>query len=78
LGFLDFFRPKWRHSDFDTRAAAVRDLSDDELGPLEEVAKSDPDARIRRIAVKKILNPDVLRRVAGAESDEALRVVALE
>jgi hypothetical protein len=78
MGFLDFFRPKWRHSDFDTRAQAVRDLSDDELAPLEEVAKSDPDPRVRRIAVKKIFDPAILRRVAAAEADEALREVALE
>src|SRR5258705_139032 len=50
MGFLDFFRPKWRHSDFDTRAQAVRDLSDDELSALAEVAKSDPDVRVRHIA----------------------------
>ena len=26
MSFVDFFRPKWKHSDPDVRAEAVRDL----------------------------------------------------
>ena len=52
MGFLDLFRPKWRHSDPTVRADAVRDLSDDEMNAIERVLKEDPDAAIRRIALR--------------------------
>src|SRR5690349_24659625 len=78
MGFLDFFRPKWRNSDPDTRAQAVRDLPDDDTPTLTQVAKSDPDVRVRRIAVKKLYDPGALRQIAESEADESLRETAAE
>src|SRR3990170_4495420 len=76
MGFFDLFRPKWRHSDSEVRAEAVRQLGPDDLATLTEVARHDPDARVRRIAVKKLDDPEVLGELARTDADEALRAAA--
>jgi hypothetical protein len=78
MGFFDLFRPKWKHSDADVRAEAVKQLGTDDDKPLAEVLKHDPDARIRRLALKKIDDPQLLGEVAEADPDEALRRDAAE
>jgi len=50
MGFSDLFKPKWKHSNPDVRADAVRSLGDDEAALLANIARSDADARVRRIA----------------------------
>src|SRR6185503_3605300 len=45
---------------------------------LLEVAKGDPDVRLRKLAVKRLYDPLALRQVAEAESDEALREQAAD
>lgn len=78
MGFLDFFRPRWRHSNADVRAEAVRQLGADDLDLLRRVLREDPEARIRRIALKKIDDPETLERVAAEDADSALRKEAEE
>lgn len=79
MGFLDLFRPKWKHSDPNVRLEAIKDLSaDDDLPRLVQVARHDRDVRVRRIAIKKIDDPDLLLEVAQAEPDEDLRRDALD
>jgi len=78
MGFFDLFRPKWKHSDADVRAEAVKQLGADDDKLLAEVLKHDPDARIRRIALKKIDDPQLLGQVADGDPDEALRRDAAE
>src|SRR5205085_1145769 len=73
MGFLDIFRPKWRHSNPDVRAEAVRFLNADDLDILSRVAKVDPDVRVRRLALKKIEDPEILDELAKSESDVELR-----
>lgn len=76
MGFLDLFRPKWRHSDATVRIDAVRDL--DNEAALKKVAQSDPDARVRRLALKKIDDPRALQALAAQEADDGLRKAASE
>lgn len=79
MGFLDLFRPKWKHSDPNVRLEAIKDLSsEDDLPRLMQVARHDRDVRVRRIAVKKIDDPDLLIEVAQAEPDEDLRRDAVD
>jgi hypothetical protein len=78
MGFLDLFKPKWKHSNADVRAEAVKQMSADDLAILAQVVRQDPDARIRRIALKKIEDPGVLDEVADSDTDEALRKDAAE
>jgi uncharacterized protein DUF349 len=78
MGFTDLFKPKWKHSNPDVRAEAVRALGDDQADVLATVARSDADARVRRIAVKRIVDADVLTEVASKDPDESLRKAAIE
>jgi hypothetical protein len=78
MGFSDLFKPKWKHSNPDVRADAVRSLGDDEAALLATIARHDADARVRRIAVKRIVDADVLSDVAAHDPDESLRKAAIE
>lgn len=78
MGFTDLFRPKWKHSDPEVRAEAVRQLGDDQASLLATIAKSDADARVRRIALKRIDDADVLTDVAAHDPDEGMRKAAIE
>lgn len=78
MGLLDLFRPRWKHSDPSVRAEAIKDLSPDDLPRLSQVARHDSDPRIRRIALKKINDPDLLGELSQHDPDEGLRRDAAE
>lgn len=78
MGLLDLFRPRWKHSDPSVRAEAIKDFSPEDLPRLAQVARHDSDPRIRRIALKKIVDPDLLGEVAKNDPDEGLRRDAAE
>jgi hypothetical protein len=75
---LDPFRPRWRHSDADVRAEAVRELDKQDLPILQKIAQHDADARVRRLAMRRIDDPQVLLHIADRDPEEALRKVAAE
>ena len=54
MGFLDLFRPRWKHSDPAVRIDAVKSLTPEDVVELGHVVKRDKDARVRRLALKKI------------------------
>ena len=78
MGFTDLFKPKWKHSNPEVRADAVRALGDDEAALLATIVRSDADVRVRRIAVKRIVDAEVLTDVAAHDPDESLRQAAIE
>jgi hypothetical protein len=78
MGFVDLFRPKYKHSDAEVRATAVRELPPEATDILATVAREDPDAAVRRIAVKKLVDPAVLAQVASEDADPDLRSMAAE
>ena len=78
MGFSDLFKPKWKHSNPEVRAEAVRALGEDEAALLATIAKNDADARVRRLAVKRIVDAGVLSEVAARDPDESLRKAAVE
>jgi len=78
MGFVDLFRAKWKHSDAEVRAAAVRDLSPDQIDVLQGIAQNDRDAGVRRIAIKKLEDPLILNHIAQQDPDESLRQLAAE
>jgi hypothetical protein len=45
---------------------------------LETIARSDPDARVRRLALKTLEDPALLEEVARSENDQDLRAFAAE
>ena len=73
MGIADFFRPKYRHSDVKVRSAAVRALTSDDAAILEQVARTDSDIGVRRIAIEKIDEAKVLAELARAETERSLK-----
>ncbi len=73
MGFLDLFRPRWKHSDPAIRIDAVKSLTPEDVVELGHVVRRDKDARVRRLALKKISDPALLEEVAEHDPDEALR-----
>jgi hypothetical protein len=78
MALLDRFRaqPRQKHPDPAVRLAFVQEipLTDHEL--LTEVAREDPDARVRRAAVAKLLDPRTLSSIATDDGDEGVRAEA--
>ena len=75
MGLLDVFRPRWKHSNPEIRLEAIRTLDDDEA--LAQSASRDGDERIRRLAIKQLIDPWRLQNVAGVQTDDKLRLMAL-
>jgi len=78
MDILERLRPRWRRSDPEVRAAAVREMGAQDQARLEAIARSDPDARVRRIAIKKLDDAERLAGLAQGETDEAVRAFAAE
>ena len=74
----DLFRPKHKHSDVATRVEVVRGLGAEDADLLAEIASTDDDAEVRRLALDKLSDADALARIAASERDPALRAHALE
>src|SRR5690242_21063448 len=78
MDILDRLRPRWRRSDPEVRAAAVREMDARDQARLETLARTDPDARVRRIANEKLEEPERLDELARGDTDEDLRACAAE
>ena len=78
MGIADLFRPKYRHSDVRVRTEAIRALTNDDAAILIQVAKTDRDIGVRRLAIEKIHEADVLAELAAAETERSLRDFAGE
>src|SRR5262245_50330237 len=78
MGIADLFRPKYRHSDVRVRTAAVKALTHDDAGILVQIARTDRDIGVRRLAIGKIEEAQVLAEIAAAETERSLRDFAGE
>jgi hypothetical protein len=76
MGIADLFRPKHRHSDVRVRVEAVRALTADDAALLIQIARTDRDTGVRRLAIERISTADVLAEIAAAEPERALRDLA--
>ena len=76
MSLLDRLRPKWQITDAEVRAQAVRELPRSEVDLLTGVARQDPDARVRRIALKKLDSPRLLLDISESDGEPALRSFA--
>jgi hypothetical protein len=75
MGLLDRFKPqpRWKHSDPLVRVAGVQELPEDEQDLLASLARTDPDARVRRVAVSKLGTVAVLAEVVRQDADAEVR-----
>src|SRR4051812_3939934 len=76
MGIADLFRPKYRHSDVRVRTEAVKALTSDDVAILTQVARTDRDIGVRRIAIEKIEEAEVVADIAASESERSLRGLA--
>lgn len=71
LGRL-FSRPKWQHRNAAVRQEGVSELPEGDSS-LAALARTDPDARVRRQAVRRLLDADLLLELAASDADEGVR-----
>ncbi len=79
--FAKLFRPKWRHSSPQVRASAVVKLRTDRPAHctiLRELALADSSAEVRKAALARIDDPELLLRVLEQESDPQLLLSAAQ
>jgi hypothetical protein len=76
MGILDAFRPKYRHSDVKVRAEAVRAMTNDDAATLVQVAKTDRDPGVRRLAIERLDEAEILADIAHGEGERALKDLA--
>jgi hypothetical protein len=75
---LDRFRTASRHKDPDplVRLTYIVEIPMDDRQTIASIAQEDEDARVRRAAVAKLLDPGVLGRIAVSDSDDEVRSAA--
>jgi hypothetical protein len=80
MGLFDLFRPKWKHSDPDTRLEAAREMTDQTL--LRQMAATDRDWFVRHRVFDIIRERDpgdsVFAFLAKNSSDEEIRRKAVK
>lgn len=74
MGFIDLFRPNWKHSNVWKRKNAVKKLTDQ--GILTLIAKTDAVLSVRQTAVTKITDQTILTELAKTGNDPNTRLVA--
>lgn len=76
MALLDrFFKPKWQHPDAQVRKQALQTL--DEKDPvLVQLARTDDDPGLRRAALGRVNDLDLLRQIAEQDSEAGVREYA--
>lgn len=70
-----FLKPKWQHADPETRKQALRELEN--TNPtLHELARQDPDPTVRRTALERLDDLDLLGLIAREDGDAGVRTIA--
>jgi Domain of Unknown Function (DUF349) len=79
MAILDRFRTQARHKHPDpaVRLAFVQELPLEERELLAEIARGDADARVRRAAVAKLMDPAALADIARADADPQVKAQAV-
>jgi len=79
MALLDRFRaqPRQKHADPAVRLAFVNELPITERELLAEIVRDDGDARVRRTAAAKLLDPQTLASVLRDDADDGVRAQAL-
>lgn len=70
-----FLKPKWQHADPETRKQALREMENTDP-TLRELARQDPDSTVRRAALERLGDLDLLGIIAREDSDAGVRAVA--
>lgn len=76
MAISDLFRSKHKHSDPAVREEAVRTLGAEDAEVLASIAREDDAEPVRRLAIERLADPDLLIEVAGVQTDPELRRLA--
>ena len=79
MAILDRFRaqPRQKHPDPAVRLGYVHEIPITEHELLAEIAREDGDARVRRAAAAKLMDPPALAAIARDDADESVRTAAI-
>jgi hypothetical protein len=79
MGILEKLRPSppWKHADPTVRVAAIYELGPDEAAVLHTLGREDSEHRVRRAAVARIDDVQVLGDIAQSDPDEDVRAEAV-
>jgi hypothetical protein len=72
-----FLKPKWQHTDPETRKQALQDLEPTDP-TLTELARQDADPAIRRAALERLDDLDLLQTLVHEEANPEVRAAAQE
>ncbi len=72
-----FLKPKWQHTDPETRKQALQGLESTDPA-LIEIARQDTDPAIRCAALKRLSDLDLLQTIASQDPDLKVRTAAQE
>ncbi len=70
MGFADLFRPKWKHSKPAVRTEALRAMGADATDIIVEMARTDAEDTVRRAAIEKLVDPEVLASIARDDASQ--------
>ena len=70
-----FLKPKWQHADPATRQQALQGLEHTDP-TLSELARQDPDPSVRRAALERLGDLDLLQRLAREDADASVQTAA--
>lgn len=70
MGLVDLFRPKWKHSKAEVRAEALRGLGAGDTEIIAGMARNDADEAVRRVAVEKLEDPELLSSIARDDTSK--------
>lgn len=75
MGLLEKLRtqPKWKHADPAVRLEGLHEIDDANQETLAALASEDPDARVRRAAISRLVDAAALAAVVRNDSDQATR-----
>ena len=70
-----FLKPKWQQANPESRKQSLRNLDSNDP-KLLDLARQDPDPAVRRAALERLDDLDLLRRIANEDTDADLRDAA--
>ncbi len=78
MGILERLRaPDWKHADPAVRLASLYALAPEDAAALRSLAREDAEARVRRAAVARLDDAEVLAEAAASDPDDQVRAEAV-
>lgn len=73
---MHFFKHKWQHRDPVIRRQAIKELDSAETGILCQIAREDESPDIRRLALRRLVDLDLLQQLSNEDGDSQTCLLA--